>query len=172
MTILPAGSSSAAAPGGTRQVASYSSTMIGLAPFRLASMMPKSAGQIIDLHRQDIADGAVVDPFDNLALRQVVTVAQSGNEGQFFLACFLDRLEHRADARSIDRDRFFAKDVLPRGDRRLEVQRTEMGRCRQQHDVDIALEDLLVGVEADEAAFRGNIDLGSQGRIGQKILQA
>ena len=59
-------------------------------------------------------------------------------------------LEHRAHARGIDGDRLLGKDVLARFDRRREVHRTESRRRREDDQVDVGGQDLLIRVEACE----------------------
>ena len=54
---------------------------------------------------------------------------------------------------------FSQKTCLPGLDRGLQMDRAEVRRRGQNHDIDAGGEHLLVGVEADEAAFGRDIDL-------------
>src|SRR5205807_7038766 len=51
-------------------------------PPGLAVLMPQLAGVIDTVQGDDIADGAVVDALDGLALGVLVAVAQPGDDGQ------------------------------------------------------------------------------------------
>ena len=73
---------------------------------------------------------------------------------RFFSFAFVARLENAADARCIDGDRLFDKCVLALLDRIRQMLRPEMGRRGQQHHVDTAVDDLLVGVEPGEHVVR------------------
>ena len=72
----------------------------------------------------------------------------------FFSSIFLADSEHRAHAGRVDGDRLLGEDVLAGLDGGLEVHRAEAGRRGEDHDVDVAGDHLLVGVEADEAVAR------------------
>ena len=90
-------------------------------------------------------------PADGLAEAVVVAQAEARDDRQALRLRQLAALQHRADARGIDGDRLLGEDVLAGLDRGPEMQRPEVRRRAEQHHVDTAVDELLVGVEADEA---------------------
>ena len=54
---------------------------------------------------------------------------------------------------------FSQKTCLPASTAARRWMRPEAGRRAEQHDIDAAVEQLLVAVEAVEAAIRGHVDL-------------
>ena len=92
---------------------------------------------------------------------ELVAALRAGDDVQALLVRLLVGGQHLADAGRVHADRLFGEQVLAGRDRRLDVQRPE-ARRRGQHDVvDFgAVDDLLVGVEAVEAAVRRNVRPG------------
>ena len=67
--------------------------------------------------------------------------------------------QHHLRAVGIDADRLFHEDVLAGLDRRVEMKRTEPGRRGEDDDIHTRDgQNLLVGIEADEFPFVGNLD--------------
>ncbi len=58
--------------------------------------------------------------------------------------------QHAADARPVDAQRLLGEDVFARLDGRLEMNRAEAGRRRQDDQVDVRRQELFVRVEAGE----------------------
>ena len=58
-------------------------------------------------------------------------------------------------------DGLFAEDELAGVDGGLDVDRTEPRRCREDDVVDVGLQQLLIGVEADEGVVVFDVDLGA-----------
>src|SRR5262249_19808477 len=75
-----------------------------VAPALLARPVPQRAGVVGTLQSNNVADGVVVDPPDDLPHAGVVTPAQPRNDRQPVLAGLRAGSEHRPDARTIDRD--------------------------------------------------------------------
>ncbi len=90
----------------------------------------------------------------------VVAPAEPGDERLALGLLGLVRLDHRADARAVGRRRLLAEDVLVGIDRRLEVRRTEPRRRGEQHDVDVAVDDLLERIEAVDLVV--DLDLAAE----------
>ena len=143
-------------PGEVEPVANL---VLHLAPLGLAAAVPERAGEVVLLDGDDVADRAVLNPLDRFADAQVVAPAEAGDDGQVLLLGLFARLQHAAHARRIDGDRLLAEDVLAGVDRGLQVQRAEVGRRAEQHDVDVAFHDLLVAVEAGERRVVGDAEL-------------
>ena len=112
---------------------------------------------------------------DSLAESVVVPQAESRDDGQAFRLRQPAALEHGANARRIDGDRFLGEDVLSRLNRGFEVLGTEVRRRAEQDHVDAAVEKLPAGVEAHEAAIGTDLDLRSHlfilSQVGQALLQ-
>ena len=73
---------------------------------------------------------------------------QTDADLEVFLFRLAYRSEHFADARCIGGDRFFHEDMLASIDCCLEVNRPKTGRRRQNDHIDVAVDDLPVGVES------------------------
>src|SRR6185312_9260754 len=129
-------------------------------PLRAGTAVPERAGEVSDVHGDHIADHAVVDALHRLALAEVVAVAEAGTNAEVPFLGEAGGGDNRTGSRGIDGDRLLAEDVFAGLDGGPEVNRPEAGRRAQQHDIDAAAEQLLVAVEAVEAAFRRHIDLG------------
>ena len=63
------------------------------------------------------------------------------------------RREDAPDSGRVDRDRLLHEHVLPARDGVLEVDRTESGWCREDHEVEVEIHHLLIRVEAGEASL-------------------
>ncbi len=129
-----------------------------LAPLRLTGEELERIGVVIDVEGDKVADGPVVNPLDRLAFGRFIAIAQSRHEREALLLGFFARLQNAAHARSIDGDRLLDEGVLARGDDRLQVLGPKVRRRGENHDVDAAVDHLLVGVEADEAVVVGDGD--------------
>ena len=120
--------------------------------------MPQRARVVARFDRDDIADRLV---FEDLPHRlpnvRVVPPAQAGDDGEILLLRLAARLHDALDAGRVDGDRLLDEAVLALVDGVREVLRPEMGRRRQQHDVDAAVDHLLVAVEADEHVVVGHL---------------
>ena len=103
----------------------------------------------------------VVDALHDLALGVLVAVAEAGDDGLVLLLGLAAGVDDRLHAGGVDGHGLLAEDVLAGLDGRLDVQRPEVRRRGQEHHVDVAVEDLLVGVEADEAVVGLHVDLGA-----------
>src|SRR5262249_31422145 len=88
----------------------------------------------------------------------LVAALRAGGDAEILLLRFLVRGQYLADAGAVHGDWLLGEDVLALLDRVLNVLRPEAGGRRQQDDVDAAVDDLLIGVEADEAAVVGQVD--------------
>ncbi len=94
----------------------------------------------------------------HLDVAGLVAALGAGDDRQPFLVGLFMGGQHLADAGAVDGDRLLGEEVLAGLDRRLDVLRTEAGRGRQHHQV-AAVDDLLIGVEADETAIVGDVEL-------------
>ncbi len=135
--------------------------MLHFGPLRLPRPIGKRGGQVGLLDALDFADGAVVDALHHLTDSAVIPPAEAGNEVQVLLFRLLDRGHDAADAGGVDGDRFFTEDLQARIHRGLQMRRAEVGRLGQDHHVDQAATDqLLGGVEAGEAVIGRDGDFG------------
>jgi hypothetical protein len=119
----------------------------------------------------DLADVALVDVLHPLLLQPLVAVAEAGDDRQALLPGLLARLDHAAHAGGVGRHRLLAEDVLAGGDGVLQLHRAEAGRRREQDDVDAGVDDLLVGVQAEELVVRLDGDLLGQLGVVLKALE-
>ena len=112
----------------------------------------------------DLADVAAVDALHRLDVAELVAALGSGDDGQILALGFLGGGKDLADAGAIHGDRLFAEQVLAGGDGRLDVVGAEPGRGGEDHEVDARVDHFLEGIEADEAAVVGDVDLVAEFR--------
>jgi hypothetical protein len=86
------------------------------------------------------------------------TPAKTRNDRKILSLRFGGSGEDRADARRVHRHRLLAKDMLAGFDRRFEMHRTKARRRREQHNINTAIDYLLIGVEPHELVFGRNFD--------------
>ena len=127
-----------------------------IGPFGLAGFHPECAGVVAAVGGEDVADSAVVEFGEGVAVAVVVAPAEAGDEGKIFLFCFFDGFENRADAGAINRDGFLAENMFSRRNGGLEMDGTEAGRRGEDDDVDAGVDDFLISVEADEGGYGGD----------------
>ena len=84
---------------------------------------------------------------------------RAGDDPKPFGVRLLVQRQHRSDAGAIHGDRLLREDVLPGVHGGRQMRRAEARRCREDHVVDVAREDLFVCVEAGERSIRGHRDL-------------
>ena len=84
---------------------------------------------------------------------------RAGDDRQALLLGLLVGGQHLADAGAVHADRLLGEEVLAGLDRRLDVLRPEARRRGQDDVVDGSRCTCLVGVQADEAAVLGDVDL-------------
>ena len=113
----------------------------------------------IDPHRQDVADGAVVDPLDRFDILRLMMALQADADLEVLLLRLGGGGDHAVDADRVGRHRLLHEHMLAGPDGGLEMDRPEARRRGEQHDVDPSVERLLIGVEADEPAVFRHIDL-------------
>ena len=85
---------------------------------------------------------AVVNALDRFLEPVVVAQAEARDDRQVFRLRLFADFQHAAHAGGIDGDRLLGEDVLARGDRGLQMQRAELRRRAEQHDV-AAVDDLF-----------------------------
>ena len=84
----------------------------------------------------------------------------------------LARFDDAPHAGRIDRDRLLDEGVLAFFDGVRQMLRPKMGRLGQQHDVDVAVDHLLVGVEAGEHMARLDLHLVLALRKSAELVEA
>ena len=114
-------------------------------------------------HQHDVADLAVVDALGHLLEPAGVMGIQSHAHLELLLFRLLGELQHAAGGRAVGRQRLLHEDVQPLLDR---VAKMHPAKCqRSGKDRHVArletIHRLLVGVEADELAIVGHVDLRS-----------
>ena len=110
--------------------------------------------------RPDLAERAVVNPLHGFPEAIGVAQAKARDDRQVLLARLLACRQNRAHPGGIDRDRLLGENVLAGVDRGPKVLGAKVRRLGQQYDVDAGVDQLLVGVEADEAALFRDIHFG------------
>ena len=123
-----------------------------LAEPRLAAV-PRAAGGA------DFADGAVVDLLDRLDVPLLVAALGAGDDGDVLLLGLVHQPVALAGAGRVDAHRLLAEDVLAGLHRRIQVVRAEPRRGGEDDQVHVGGEQLLVGVQPDERAVRGQLHL-------------
>src|SRR5262249_28221444 len=79
----------------------------------IAASMPDRSGDVVDLHRAHIADHAIVDALDRLALGEVVAVAETGSEAEPLLLCCPGGFHERANANRLSPNLFVKGGLAP-----------------------------------------------------------
>ena len=79
-----------------------------------------------------------------------VSPAEAGHQRQIFLLRQLRGFEHVADAGRVHGDRLFAEHVFVGVDAGAKMHGPETGRRGEQHHVHAAVDQLLIGVQAEE----------------------
>ncbi len=126
---------------------------------RLAFAEPRLAAVPVSLQQDDFADLAVVDILDLVDVALLVMPLQADNNFEILLVGQLVGLQQRAEAGGVDATRLLHEDVLAGLDGRGVMDGAETGRRGDQHHVGTRRNRLLVGVETDEHAILGQIDL-------------
>ena len=141
-------------------------------------LRPQHTGPAAALHvvvgadEPDVADGPVADLLDAVQVVPLMAALQADHDREFFLLRhFVCRHQHPI-SRRVDAARLFQERVLAGFDGRCVVDRPEVRRRGQQHQVDAGVDHLLVGVEADEPTLGRDVDLGRQVRVLRQVLQA
>jgi hypothetical protein len=112
-----------------------------------------------------------LDLLEEGSLAVVVAPAETGADRELLLLAEFDRLHDRPHAGTVCGHRLFGEDVLARFDGVLEMDRTKTGGAAQQRDV-ARVDDLLVGVQADEFVIVIDFDLGRDGVDSRQVSQA
>ena len=120
---------------------------------------PDLAAVPVALGVHDLADGAVLDPFNGFAVAAHVAPLGAGGNPQPLLLRQLAGFHDHLDAGDVDGRRLFDKHVFARLDRGLQVHRAEVGRRGQDDVIDLGdTQQLLVRVEAGEALCLGHVE--------------
>jgi hypothetical protein len=98
-----------------------------------------------------------VDAFDGLDLFGIVTKLQADDDFPVLLVGQLVGFHHAAVARGIDADRLFHEHVFAGLDRRLVLHGAKAGWSRQQHQVHLGGDGVLVGLQTYENAILGDV---------------
>src|ERR1051326_3606777 len=131
---------------------------------------PDITGVVGSVESADFTNGAIVDLLHDGADAVVVAVTEAGDKGEIFPLGFFDSGEAAADAGGIRRHRFPAEDVLSRRDGGFQMKGAETGRRGENDNIDAAVDNFLVSVEADETFFGRDGDF--LGMVGAKVFQA
>ena len=129
--------------------------------------VPESPLVPVDPSRDDLAKRAVVDLFHRGEVVVLVTTLGASDDAQLLLLGRLVGRQDPADARAVHPDRLFGEEVLARGDHRFDMNGAKTGRSGQQHEIDVRLDHLLVGVQADELAVADIHLVALLGQVGQ-----
>ena len=130
-------------------------------PARLPRLVPAAAAVVVGQQRDDLADRAVVDAPDRLAEAVVVAQAQARDDREAL------RLRPARSVSSTERTPgastatgFSAKTCLPASTAACRCSGRKCGGVQSSTTSTPLSISLLVGVEADEAALGGDVDLG------------
>ena len=132
--------------------------VLGVAPVRLPLVGPDRPLVPVDAARGDVSDGPLVNPLHARDVAGFMPALGAGNDGQLLLLGLLVGGQNLADAGGVDADGLLGEEVLAGLDGRLDVLGPEARRRGQHHQV-AAIDHFLVGVEADEAALVGDVEL-------------
>src|SRR5512135_1066760 len=141
-----------------------------VAPARLAGLHPEAPLVPEAAARGDLADRAVAESSHALDVAGLVLALGAGDDGQVLRLGLLVRLEDLADPGAVRADRLLGEDVLAGLDRGGDVQRPEAGRGGQDHQVHAGVNHFLEGVEADEAAVGGDVELVAEVAVLEVVL--
>jgi len=117
-----------------------------------------------------LADLAVVNAFDRFLVQGVVVPLQAHADFHVLLLGDLGRRQHAADAWRVDRHGLLHEHVLALLGCVLKMDRPEVGRGRQDHHVDTAVDGLSVGVETDKPPFGRHFDLAGQSLVRRPVV--
>ena len=131
--------------------------VLGVAPAGLALVGPDVALVPVDLRRTRSPMAPSWIRFRRFEVAGLVAALGAGDDRQALLVGFFVGGQHLADAGAVDGDRLLGEEMLAGLDRGLDVLGPEARRGRQ-HDQVAAVNDFLIGVEADEAAIVGNVE--------------
>ena len=124
---------------------------------RVLRGLPDALRVVGRLDGDDVADLAVEDLLHRLAARAVVAPAEAVDEREVLGLGVLAGLKELAEAGPVDGHGLLDERVDPFLDGIGQVQRPEVRRRCQEHEVDL-IDDVLVGVEAGVLAILGNVD--------------
>lgn len=127
-------------------------------PAGLAGALGESAGVVCGVDGDDVADASTCDLVEGRFHARVVTPAEADHEGEIFFLCEASGFEAGADAGGVGGEGFFGEDMFSCGDCGGELDGAEGGVGCEDDDVDACVDDLLIGVEADELFFGGDLD--------------
>ena len=132
----------------------------------------RGPGVVCRLHGHDLADRSIVDAADYFAFGRVVAVTETGDDRQIAAFCFLAGGKDRPAARSVDRHGFLDEGVFVGVNRCPQMHGPEVRRRRQQHHIDAAIDDLLIGIKTDELPLGHHADLVPDGGAAAQLRQA
>jgi len=113
----------------------------------------------------DIADGSVAGLLPGLEILSLVAPLRAGHHGEFQLLGLFSRGHDLADAHRIGAEGLLGEDLFPGLHCRNEMLGPVAGRSCQQDYIDVGGQYRLVGVEADEAVIRIDLDLIGDVRV-------
>ncbi len=134
----------------------------------LAVAIPDAAAVPVDAQQIDVADRAVLEALHAVLVLLLVPALQADADHEVLGLGHRVRFEHAADAGHIARDRLLHEHVLAPLDRVLELLRLEPRGRRDDDEIDVEVDHLLVTVESSEQALLGNVDLGAVA-LGQRV---
>jgi hypothetical protein len=119
----------------------------------------------VSAHRDDVADGSVLQTLDHLAVTRLVPALKADADFQILFLCFLGVASTRRMPGASVATGFLHEDVLALAHRFLEVKRAEAGRGGENHHIG-ARDGLLVAIEAEKLPLARNVHV-----IGVRLLQ-
>ena len=120
---------------------------------------PDAAAVPVDARTNDVADRPVAQAGDRFLVLGFMVALQADGHHQALLLRFFVRGQQAPDSRRVRTQRLLHEYVLSGLDRGFEVQRPESGRRGQNHQIDVALQNSLVGVETRELPLRRHVQL-------------
>src|SRR4051812_2070920 len=132
-------------------------TVFGLASRKAGA---DRAMHAIGSHRDDVADGAVGNPFMQFLASMAVTNHETYGDLEIFVIRLLRQIEHAFGRDAVGDDWLLHEDVQATVDGVLEVQPAECERSGKDRDVAgaQAVHRFFVSVEADESLIFGDAD--------------
>ena len=133
------------------------------------SRVPDPLAVVGRLDGPDVADGALEDLLHRGASGLVVAPAEAVDDREALVDRVATRLDVLLEPGRVDGHRLLDEGVLALRDGVAQVHRAEVRRGRQEGHV-AGVDDVLVGVEADELGVLGDLDAVADGRFLQGLV--
>src|SRR5690606_36569003 len=134
---------------------------------------PDGPGQVVRLRTDDLPDRALVNLPDGFHETRLAAIDRAGHEREASLGGHSTRVHDGMIARHVYVRWFLEEDMAACLDGIAEMERAKSGWRGHNHVVDVAVDDVLIVVEAGEGAVIGHVEAGGQvlGQSGTGLIQ-